>query len=150
MELCHGQAVEKFVAVLEILRSLAAAAHHHVDTDEGVGHEFLDEMDLMGEDITGVATVHELEHLVIATLQRDMEVRHEGTRVGTVLDELVVDEVGFQRTDAIALYALHTVEGFDQVEERLAGGLAKLSDVHACEHNLLAAFACRLFGLFHE
>ena len=104
----------------------------------------------MGKDITRVATVHEFEHLVIATLQRDMEVRHEGTRVGTVLDELVVDEVRLQRTDAVALDALHTVEGFDEVEECLAGGFAKLSDVHAGEHNLLAAFACSLFGLLHE
>ena len=144
------EVVEKRVGLLKALGRLAATAHHHVDTDEGIGHHRLDAANLVGKELAVVVTVHETQHGVGATLQRYVEVGHERTALGAVVDELVAQQVGLQRADAVAADAVDSIKGTHQVEEVLAGGLAEVADVDTRQHNLLAALGSRLAGLLHQ
>jgi hypothetical protein len=150
MELRHRKRIEKLIAVLEIFGAFAAATHHDINADEGVGHLLLDEIDFVGKDVAGVAPVHQTQHLVVAALQGNVEMGHEGAAVGAVVDEGVVDEVGLERTDAEALDALHLVERLDQVDEFLTRRAAEVADVDARQYDFLTAFGRSLPGLLHQ
>ena len=94
--------------------------------------------------------MHQPKNSVAATLQRNVEVRHEGPALGTIGNQLVTEQIGFQAADAIAADALYPIQGLDQVNETLAGCLAKVADVHTRQHNFLSAFSCSLFGLPYQ
>ena len=150
VELRDGQLREQLEGLFETLRRLAAATHHHVNTDKGVGHGRLHPPYLVGKQLAVIVAVHQAQHCVAATLQRHVEMGHEGTALGAVADQLVAHQVGLQAADAVAADALHAVQRLHQVDEALARGLAEVADVHARQHNLLAALARGLFGLRHQ
>ena len=54
--------------------------------------------------------MHELEHVVGAGLQWDVEVGEEGAGVGHEVDDVVGEEVGLDGGDAIAQDAVNLVE----------------------------------------
>ena len=76
--------------------------------------------------------------------------RHEGTALGAVLDELVRNQIGFERADAVTLNALYPIERLNQVDKLLAGSLTKVADVHTGEHNLLTTLGSGLLGLRYQ
>ena len=94
MELRDVQALDEAATLLEAVGGLTPAAHHHVHTDEGVGHLLLDQLHLVGEKGRVVATVHEAQHRVRPTLQGNVEMGHKGTAVGAVVYQFVAAEVG--------------------------------------------------------
>ena len=94
--------------------------------------------------------VHQLQNGVGATLQRDMEVRHEGAALGTIVYEFIAQQVGFQRADAVAPNRLHSVERLHQVNEPFTSRLAEVTDVDTRQHNLLASLGSGLASLRHQ
>ena len=104
----------------------------------------------MGEERLVVTAVHQLENLVASALQWDMEVRHEGTALGAVGNEVIITEIRLQTGDAVTLDSFHLVHRLHKVEEALVGGLSKVTDVHTGNHDFLAALSCRLLTLSHE
>ena len=151
MQLRDGQFVEQRVCLLEALRRLTSAAHHHVNTDKRIRHQLLDTEDLVSEELAVVVTVHQLQYFVATALQRNMEMGHEGTAlVGAPLNKLIAQQVGLQTADAIALDSLHLIQGFHQINEALAGGLAEVSDVYARQDDFLTAFNYGFFCLLHQ
>ena len=89
VQLRHVQPVEKCVCLLKTLRRLTSTAHHHVDSDERIRHQRLNPVDLVSKQLRIVVPVHQLQHCVAATLQRDMEVRHKRAALGTIGNQLV-------------------------------------------------------------
>ena len=75
--------------------------------------------------------VHELEHSVAAALQRYVEMRHERAALGAIVYQFVGEKVGLDAAYAVAVYSLYPIEGLDQSEKCLAGGLAKIAYVHS-------------------
>ena len=150
VELGHVEAVEEVVALLEQLGPLASAAHHHVDTDEGIGHLLLYQLNLVGKELLVVAAVHEAQHLVGTALQRNVEVGHERARPATVVDELVGEQIGLDAAYPIAADRLHQVERFDQSGEVFARGLAEIAYVDAGQHNLFCTFGSGLARLLDQ
>ena len=136
--------------LLEAFLRLSTTAHHHVHTDEGIGHAVLYQLNLVSEKLLVITAMHESEHLVAAALERNVEVRHEGTALCTEADKLVREQIRLHAADAITLDALHAVKGFHQVEAALAGGLAEVANVNAREHYLLSALFSRLTRLADE
>ena len=61
-------------------------------------------------------------------------------------EDLVRQEVRFDRRNAVALDALDVVEVLEEGEEGLVAILAELAYVDAGEYNLLSAVGCRLAG----
>ena len=79
-----------------------------------------------------------------------MIVRHEGTALGTIVYQLVTQQIGLQRTDTVAPYALHLVQRLHQIDELLTRRLTEVADVHTRQHDFLSAFSSSLLGLFHQ
>ena len=96
VQLGNIQVAQELVGLLETLGCLTTTTNHHVDTDKGIGHHLLDTMYLVGKELTVVVAVHQLQHGIAATLQRNVVVRHEGSALGAVVDELVANQIGFQ------------------------------------------------------
>ncbi len=92
MELRNRQTLQELIAFLKALRSFTTTAHHHIYTDKGIRHLLLDQVHLMGEERLVVTAVHQLQHLIASALQGNMEVRHEGTALGTIGNEVVITE----------------------------------------------------------
>ena len=150
MELSHIKLVQEPAGLLKTLRCLAPTAHHHIHTDEGIGHLLLDFPNLVGKERTVIMTVHQPEHLIAATLQGNMEMGHEMGTKGTIVDEFIGEQVGFKTADTITFNTLNPVECLHQVEERLTRRLPEVADVHTGEHNLLPPRFHRLFCLLHQ
>ena len=64
--------------------------------------------------------------------------------------DFIGEEVRLDGGDAVALDALHFVEGADEVEECVGPPLAEVADVHAREHDFLAALSRDVLGEGHE
>ena len=150
VELRNRQALQELIALLEALRSFTTTAHHHIYADKRIRHLLLNQVHLVGEERLVVTAVHQLKHLIASALQRNMEVRHEGTALGTVGDEVIIAEIRFQTGDTVTLDAFHLVHRLHKVEEPLMGGLSEITDVHTGNHDFLAALSCRLLALSHE
>ena len=97
-----------------------------------------------------VASFHEGEYGVAATLEGNVEVGHEGTAVGTEVHDLVGEQIGLDARDAVAFDAFDAIECADELCEALAGGASEITDVHAGEHNFASAVGCGLFGLCND
>ena len=104
----------------------------------------------MGEEGRVVAAVHEPEHLVASALQRYVEMRHEGTAGGTVVDERIIYEVRLQTADAEPVYPLHPIELPHEVEERLTRLFAEITDVDSGDHDFTSALFGRFLCQRHE
>ena len=150
MELADVEVADERLRLVEERRRLAARAHDDIDTDEGVGHESVDPLDLVGEEARVVAAVHEAQHLVTAALQRDVEMGHERSAGGAEREHLVGEQVGLDARDAVAVDALDAVESLDELEERLARRLAEVADVDARDDNLAATLLRHLARLCDE
>ena len=94
--------------------------------------------------------MHEFKHFVAATLQRNMKVGHELLAATAIINERIINQVGFQTADAVALNAIYFVERFYQIEKAFMGGFTKIANVYPREHNLFSAFGSGFFGLPHE
>ena len=150
MQLSDVEPFKQVVAFLETLGCLASRSHHYIDADEGIGHRLLYEVYLMGEQRRVVTAVHQPEHLIASALQRDVEMRHKGATSGTERYYLVSQKIWFYAADAISFDSLDIIQSPEQVDERVARCLAKVSDVHSRKHYLLAAFKRRLLCLLHQ
>ena len=95
----------------------------------------------MGEERLVVTAVHQLKHLVASALQRNMEVRHEGTALGTVGDEVIIAEIRLQTGDTVTLDAFHLVHRLHKVEEPLMG--SEVLRQHFCPCQVACRFASR-------
>ena len=142
MKLRHVKLIQEVISLLKALRRLTPTAHHHIDTDKGIGHQGLDPMNLISKELTVVMAMHELQYRVAATLQGNVEMRHERTAAAAELDKLVTKQVRLQRTDAVTADTLHIVKSLHQIKKLLTSGLSEISDVHTRQYNLLATL-CR-------
>ena len=97
-----------------------------------------------------ITTVHQLEHLITTTLQWDMEMRHEGTALGTIIYQVIIAEIWLQTGDAIALDALHLIQGLHQVDETLMGSLSEVTDVDTRDNNFLSSLLGSLLSLLYQ
>ena len=75
---------------------------------------------------------------------------HEGPRAGAEVNDIVGQQIGFNRGNAVTLNAFNIVKGFQQVKELFACVLAEVTDVHACDDDFLAAIGCHFTGLSGE
>ena len=65
---------KEVVTLLKLLFALARETRNYIYSDEGVGHRFSHRIYALLELLDSVATTHQTEHLIRATLNRDMEV----------------------------------------------------------------------------
>ena len=94
--------------------------------------------------------MHQTQHLVTSTLQRDMEVRHKGTALRTKLQYLVGQQIGFNAADTVTFNSLYLIQGLYQIQERLTGTFAKVTYIDTRYHNFLSAQTSNLLRLFHH
>ena len=86
----------------------------------------------------------------VQNVPRSHQMGHESPAAGTVVNKIVRDEVWLETADAISFYAVDTIEGLDEVEERFTGVFPEISDIHPCEHYFLSTFCGSIFCLFDE
>ena len=150
MELGNVQTLDEAIGVFKILIALTACAHNNVYTDEGIGHHGLDFLHLGTKECSVVATAHQGQYIVAAALQGDVEVRHEGTALCAVFDDFVREQVGLYARNAIAVDALHSVEGLHELEKGFTRGASEVADVHTGQYDFSATCRCGFFGLPHQ
>ena len=150
MKLGNRQGIDEVVRLIEKFWCLTTTAHHNINTDESIRHLLFYKMYLIGKQLGIIMTVHKLQHLVAATLKRNMEMRHELLTPGNKTYEFVADKVGFQAADTIALYALHIIQSTDKVYEFLTGRFTEITNVDTCDYNLLSSFSSYGLSLSNE
>ena len=150
MKLGNRQTLQELIAFFKTLRSFAATAHHHIDTDKRIRHFLLDKIHLVGEERLVVTAVHQLEHLIASALQRNVEMRHKGTALGTILYEIIITEIRLQTRDAVTLDSFYLIHRLDKVDESLVGSLTEIADIHTGNDDFLTAFSSRLLTLSHK
>ena len=150
VKLGNRQTLQELIAFFKTLRSFAATAHHHIDTDKRIRHFLLDKIHLVGEERLVVTTVHQLEHLIASALQRNVEMRHKGTALGTILYEIIITEIRLQTRDAVTLDSFYLIHRLDKVDESLVGSLTEIADIHTGNDDFLTAFSSRLLTLSHK
>ena len=150
MQLGNIQAFQKLVCLIEIFFRLATGTYNHIHTDEGMRHHFLDFLYLVSKQCRIITTTHQLQHLVATALQRDMEMRHERTRLGHIFNNFIGQQVRFDGRNAITLNSFHLIQFLDQIEESFTGRLTEISYIHSGNDNFLAPFGSCLAGLRHN
>ena len=150
VKLGNRQTLQELIAFFKTLRSFAATAHHHIDTDKRIRHFLLDKIHLVGEERLVVTAVHQLEHLIASALQRNVEMRHKGTALGTILYEIIITEIRLQTRDAVTLDSFYLIHRLDKVDESLVGSLTEITDIHTGNDDFLTAFSSRLLTLSHK
>ena len=146
----HIHALHEVVCLLEVFFRLATGADDDIHANKSIGHYLTNLLYLMAEQRRVVLPVHEPQHLVASTLQGDVEMWHERSRLGTILDDFVRKQVRLDAGDAVAFDALHLVECLHEVEEGLTCRTSKIADVHPRDDNLLATLLHHLQGLLHQ
>ena len=68
-----------------------------------------------------VKAMDQLEHLIASALQRNMEMRHKGTALGTILYEIIIAEIRLQTRDAVTLDSFYLIQRLDKIDESLVG-----------------------------
>ena len=94
--------------------------------------------------------MHQLQHRITTTLQRNMPVWHESSALGTIVYQFIAQQVGLHTTDTIALHTLHSIQRLYQVHKAFACRLAKVTNVHTRQHNFLGTLTDSLLGLRHQ
>ena len=94
--------------------------------------------------------VHQFQHGVTPTLQRNVEVRHKSPALCTIVNQFIRQQIRFQRTDPVAADTLHPIECFHKVDKPFTCRLAKIADVHASQYDFLTAFLRSLLSLLHQ
>ena len=150
MKLGNRQTFQELIAFFKTLRSFAATAHHHIDTDKRIRHLLLDKIHLVGKERLVVTAVHQLEHLIASALQRNVEMRHKGTALGTILYEIIITEIRLQTRDAVTFDSFYLIHRLDKVDESLVGSLTEIADIHTGNDDFLTAFSSRLLTLSHK
>ena len=150
VKLGNRQALQELIAFLKALRSFAATAHHHINTDKRIRHFLLDKIHLVGKERLVVTAVHQLEHLIASALQRNVEMRHKGTALGTILYEIIITEIRLQTRDAVTLDSFYLIHRLDKVDESLMGSLTEIADIHTGNDDFLTAFSSRLLTLSYK
>ena len=150
VKLGNRQTLQELIAFFKTLRSFAATAHHHINTDKRIRHFLLDKIHLVGKERLVVTAVHQLEHLIASALQRNVEMRHKGTALGTILYEIIITEIRLQTRDAVTLDSFYLIHRLDKVDESLVGSLTEISDIHTGNDDFLTAFSSRLLTLSHK
>ena len=77
MELSDVETRNKVVAFLPLFIGLTSCTGYHIDTDKCMWYLPLNHLDTLTEECRIVMAMHQSQHLVRPTLQRDMEMRHE-------------------------------------------------------------------------
>ena len=150
VKLGNRQTLQELIAFFKTLRSFAATAHHHIDTDKRIRHFLLDKIHLVGKERLVVTAVHQLEHLIASALQRNVEMRHKGTALGTILYEIIIAEIRLQTRDAVTFDSFYLIHRLDKVDESLVGSLTEITDIHTGNDDFLTAFSSRLLTLSHK
>ena len=150
VKLGNRQTLQKLIAFFKTLRSFAATAHHHIDTDKRIRHFLLDKIHLVGKERLVVTAVHQLEHLIASALQRNVEMRHKSTALGTILYEIIITEIRLQTRDAVTLDSFYLIHRLDKVDESLVGSLTEIANIHTGNDDFLTAFSSRLLTLSHK
>ena len=150
VKLGNRQTLQELIAFFKTLRSFAATAHHHIDTDKRIRHFLLDKIHLVGKERLVVTAVHQLEHLIASALQRNVEMRHKGTALGTILYEIIITEIRLQTRDAVTLDSFYLIHRLDKVDESLVGSLTEITDIHTGNDDFLTTFSSRLLTLSHK
>ena len=70
--------------------------------------------------------------------------------MGTIVNQLIAQQVGFEAADAETADALHLVKRLHEVEKRLVCGATEVAYVDASYHYLLATLTCSLLSLGHQ
>ena len=150
VKLGNRQTLQELIAFFKTLRSFAATAHHHINTDKRIRHFLLDKIHLVGKKRLVVTAVHQFEHLIASALQRNVEMRHKGTALGTILYEIIITEIRLQTRDAVTLDSFYLIHRLDKVDESLVGSLTEITDIHTGNDDFLTAFSSRLLTLSHK
>ena len=130
---------QQVVGGAEVGFRLAGEAHDDVDADERVGHPPPHGRDAVGEAGCGVTAAHEPQNPVGTALQGDVEVVLELGRGGAEVDDLVGQQVGLDRRNAVAVDPPDLVQRPQQVDELLARGAAEIAGVDPCDDDLALA-----------
>ena len=81
--------IHKDASLLKKFVSLPPHAHNDIHPDKRIGHQLAYALYLMSKKSRIVATMHQTKHLIAPRLQRHMEMGHEGTTLGTELQDFV-------------------------------------------------------------
>ena len=150
MELAYGQCLHEAMCPGKQFVRLATHPDDDIHADEGIWDISVYLIYLLAEKFRIVAAVHEAKHFVAPALQRDVEVRHEGSALRTEADDFLCEQVRLYAADAIALDAFHLIESTEQVDEPFARCLAEVADVDARQHDFLASLPGSFFCLTDE
>ena len=93
VELRNVQSGDEIKGTVEHVVRLATHADNDIDADESIGHPTFDLLHLVGEEGGVIATTHQLQHLVGTTLQRHVEMGHEGARICTKPDDFIRQKI---------------------------------------------------------
>ena len=150
MKLRHLHLLQKAVGLLKVVVGLTTSAYDDIHTDKGIGHQTANLGDAVGKEVRIVAAVHQAEHLVASTLQRDVEMRHEAATLGHKANQVIAEQVGLYTGDAVALDALYLIKGTAKVDELLTSTFAKVANIDAGNDNLLTSLGSCPPGLLHQ
>ncbi len=150
MEMRDWQTLQKLIRLLKTLGSLTTATHHYIHANKCIGHFLLDQVYLMGKEILVITTMHQLQHLIATTLQRNMEMWHKSTALRAISYQIIITQIGLQAGYSITLNSIHLVECLHQIEKTLMSCPSEVTYVNTSYHYFLSSLACRPLGLFHQ
>ena len=150
MQLTHIQRTNEFECFFKTLLSLAPCTYNHIHTDKGIRHQFLHTWYLLCKKICSITATHKLQHFITTALQWYMKMRHKRTRLCTISQYFLSQQIGFDGRYTITGYTFHPVKRFHQIQKALAGGLTEISDIHSGQHYFTAALRCCLFCLTNQ
>ena len=79
-----------------------------------------------------------------------MEMRHEAARLRNKVYDFVGEKIGLNRRNAVAFNSVDAVESLAEVEEGLVAPLSEITDIDACNDNLLATLGGGAARLLHN
>ena len=59
VKLCDIKVMQELVGLFKVFGLLTTTTNHYINADEGIGHDLLDAVNLIGEQLTVVVTVHQ-------------------------------------------------------------------------------------------
>ena len=140
MKLSHLKPFDKTICIFKIQFCLPPGSHNHIHTDKSIGHHFFYLANLRSEQCRIITTAHQLQHIVTATLQRNMEMRHKSTRTRNIFNNLIRQQIGLDGRDTITFYTLHFIQFLHQIKKCFACRLSEIPDIHSGNNYFLSAF----------
>ena len=147
VKLANIEAFEKASALFETFLCFAPHAHDYIHTNESPGHTLTNFSYPRGKMFPVVSPVHQTEHLIAACLQGQMKMRRKAGGSSHKLNDLVAEQIGFQRRNPETFNALDSIQSPQQVYEFFAVAFTEISYVYTGQNDFTTAFGSHFEGL---